>query len=185
MFYPCLVYPSDNVWRSRRADAPRCSFFFYWFHIFLDHTTNISIKVRAPRRVSAPGAPNDFPNCHLDKTTMDNSSMHRHFLFLFNLSRRRKWFGEPSIEKDCNYILIDAHEMALWGGELSTYFSYQNFPIFCPSKTTEAFFHPRLRKIFRQRCRKVFSVIGRGKIWRKGYFFQWFFYIVNNLHRDG
>ena len=27
--------------------------FFYWFHTFLDHTTNISIKVRAPWRRSA------------------------------------------------------------------------------------------------------------------------------------
>jgi len=34
------------------------------------------MKVRAPRRLSELGAPNDVPNCHLDKTTMDNSSMH-------------------------------------------------------------------------------------------------------------
>ena len=27
MFYPCLFCPSDNVWRSRRADAPRCAHF--------------------------------------------------------------------------------------------------------------------------------------------------------------
>ena len=27
MFYPCLFYPSDNVWRSQRADAPRCAHF--------------------------------------------------------------------------------------------------------------------------------------------------------------
>ena len=25
MFYPCLFSPSDNVWRSPRADRPRCS----------------------------------------------------------------------------------------------------------------------------------------------------------------
>jgi len=30
MFYPCLFYPSDNVWRSRLADAPRCA------HISID-----------------------------------------------------------------------------------------------------------------------------------------------------
>jgi len=24
---PCLFHPSDNVWRSRRADAPRCAHF--------------------------------------------------------------------------------------------------------------------------------------------------------------
>ena len=27
MFYPCLFYPSDNMWRSRRGDAPRCAHF--------------------------------------------------------------------------------------------------------------------------------------------------------------
>jgi len=45
------------------------------FHTFLDHSTNIIRKVRAPRLVSASGAPNDVQNCHLDKTNMDNSSM--------------------------------------------------------------------------------------------------------------
>ena len=38
-------------------------------------------KVRAPRRVSTSGAPNDVPNCHLDKTNMDNSSMHPRVVF--------------------------------------------------------------------------------------------------------
>ena len=28
MFYPCLFCPSDNVWCSRRADAPRCAHFY-------------------------------------------------------------------------------------------------------------------------------------------------------------
>ena len=28
MFYPCLFCPSDNLWRSRRADAPRCGYFY-------------------------------------------------------------------------------------------------------------------------------------------------------------
>ena len=27
--------------------------------------------------MSASGAPNDVPNCHLDKTNMDDSSMHK------------------------------------------------------------------------------------------------------------
>ena len=27
MFYPCSFCPSDNVWRSRRADTPRCAHF--------------------------------------------------------------------------------------------------------------------------------------------------------------
>ena len=47
---------------------------FYWYHTFLDHTTNISIKVCAPRCISASGAPNNFQNCHLDKTNMDKTS---------------------------------------------------------------------------------------------------------------
>ena len=71
--YPCLFYPSDNVWRSWRASVRAL---YYSFHTFLDQTTNISRNVRAPRRVSASWAPNNVPNCHLDKTNMDNSSMH-------------------------------------------------------------------------------------------------------------
>ena len=73
-FYPCLFYSSDKVWHSRCASVRA-------FHTFLDQTTIISCKVRAPRRVRSPrrlsasGAPNDVPNCHLDKTNMDNSSM--------------------------------------------------------------------------------------------------------------
>ena len=64
---------------------------FNSFPTFLDQTTNISRKVRAPRRVSASGASNDVPNCHLDKTNMDNSSMHRDGITSLqktNLSRR-------------------------------------------------------------------------------------------------
>ena len=41
----------------------------YSFYTFLDQTTNISRKVRAPRRVSASGAPNDVPNFKLEKQT--------------------------------------------------------------------------------------------------------------------
>ena len=37
MFFPCLFCPSDNVWRSRRADAPWCAHFSNLFHTFLDH----------------------------------------------------------------------------------------------------------------------------------------------------
>ena len=40
------------------------------------NTVRHNAVVRAPRRVSASGAPNDVPYCHLDKTNMDNSSMH-------------------------------------------------------------------------------------------------------------
>ena len=108
MFYPCLFYPSDNVWCFRRASMHTL---FYWFHTFVDHTTKISIKVRAPRRVSASGTPNDVPNCHLDQTTTDNSSMHLHDVmdvksFILAISqiisgKRRKGFcgkeGNPSI----------------------------------------------------------------------------------------
>ena len=52
---------------------------FYWLHTFLDHTTNNSRKVATPRRVSASGSQNAVQNCHLDKTNMDNSSMHLSF----------------------------------------------------------------------------------------------------------
>ena len=47
---------------------------FYCYLTFLDHRTNISRKVCAPRRISASGAPNKFQNCHLDKTNMDKTS---------------------------------------------------------------------------------------------------------------
>ena len=65
---------------------------FYCYHTFLDHTTNISQKVCAPRCVNVSGAPNDVPNCHLDKTTMDNSPMHLE-LTPPPLSDRRSWQG--------------------------------------------------------------------------------------------
>jgi len=46
---------------------------FYCNHTFLDHTTNISRKVHAPRRISLSGAQTNVQNCHLDKTNMDKS----------------------------------------------------------------------------------------------------------------
>jgi len=49
---PCLFRPSDNVRRSRRADAPRCAHFFYCYLTFLDHRTYIRRKV-AHQGVSA------------------------------------------------------------------------------------------------------------------------------------
>ena len=45
---------------------------FYCYHTFLDHLTNISRKVHAPRHVSVLGVPNNVQNCHLDKTNMHN-----------------------------------------------------------------------------------------------------------------
>ena len=70
---PWLFRPSDNVWRSRCADAPRCALFCCYL-TFLDHRTNISRKVLAPRRVSASGASNNVKNCHLEKTSMDKTA---------------------------------------------------------------------------------------------------------------
>jgi len=49
----------------------------------LDHRTNFSRKVRAPRRVRASGAPNKFQNCHLDKTNMNKTSQHQYLCSLF------------------------------------------------------------------------------------------------------
>ena len=51
---------------------------FYWYITFLDHRTNISRKVHAPRFISASGASNKFQNCHLDKTNMDKASQLLH-----------------------------------------------------------------------------------------------------------
>ena len=56
MFYPCLFCPSDNVWRSRASVRT----LVYSFHTFLDYSTNINRKVRAPRRVSSLGTRNKF-----------------------------------------------------------------------------------------------------------------------------
>jgi len=48
--------------------------------LFISHLLGTNNKYQKesaePRRVSASGAPKDVPNCHLDKTNMDNSSMH-------------------------------------------------------------------------------------------------------------
>ena len=88
MFYPCFFFKWQCLalpmrWRGTvRA-------LFYWFHTFLDHTTNISIKVSAPR------APNDVPNCHLDKATMDNSSMHQ-FVKISTRSARQTRSASPT-----------------------------------------------------------------------------------------
>jgi len=72
MFYPCFFCPSDN------SGAPEVlmrlgAHTFYYYHTFLDHTTNISRKVGAPRRVSTSGAPNNLQNFHLDKTYMNKT----------------------------------------------------------------------------------------------------------------
>jgi len=75
MFSPCLFCPSDNVWCSQRASV--CAL-FYCYPTFLDHTTNISRQVRAPRRTSASGAPSHIQNCHLDKTNMDKTKTSQH-----------------------------------------------------------------------------------------------------------
>ena len=54
MVHPCLFYPSDNVWRSRRADAPRYTHFSTvispsWI------TEQISVGKCAHRGASASG----------------------------------------------------------------------------------------------------------------------------------
>ena len=70
---------------------------FYCYHPFLDHTTNISRKVHAPRHAIASGAPNNVQNCHLDKTNMDKTSQHHNLLML-------------SLKKSCKikiYIMFD------------------------------------------------------------------------------
>ena len=91
---PCSFCPSDNVWRSRRADEPRCAHFSILLshllgshnkHLFFTllhnlfkkhHTTNISRQVHASRSIGTSGGPNDVQNCQLDKTNVDKTSQH-------------------------------------------------------------------------------------------------------------
>ena len=73
MNYPCLFCPSDNFehclalptrWRaSVRA-------LFYWYMLGDPRRCEINRKVHALRHVGSA------TNCHLDKTSMDKSSMH-------------------------------------------------------------------------------------------------------------
>ena len=75
MFYPCLFCPSDNVWHSQRADAPRCAQFSTvispsWI------TEQISIEKSAHRGVSARRERQTmFKIVTWTKKNMDNSSM--------------------------------------------------------------------------------------------------------------
>ena len=62
----CFIKVTKS-WRSRRAWVRA---FFYSYHVFLDHRTNISRKVRAPRCVSTSRAPDHVQNCHMDKTNL-------------------------------------------------------------------------------------------------------------------
>jgi len=57
-----------------RASVPA---FLYFYLTFLDHRTNISRKVHAPRHVSASGAPNKFKNSNMDKTSQ-HQNFHSH-----------------------------------------------------------------------------------------------------------
>ena len=69
---PCLFHPSDNPWRSQRADVHRCANFSTvispsWI------TEQISVGKWVHRGASVP---TKFQNCHLDKTNMDKTSQH-------------------------------------------------------------------------------------------------------------
>jgi len=83
----CTVVMSmfvSSKWKGVRA-------LFYCYLTFLDHRTNNSRKVRAPRRVSASGAPNKFQNFHLDETNMDKTSQHR-LIWLVWKGQDWKWY---------------------------------------------------------------------------------------------
>ena len=74
--WQCVALPTH--WRASVHALFNC------YHTFLDHTTNISRKAHAPRRVSMSGTPNNGQNCRLDKTNMNKTSQHqylRYFIF--------------------------------------------------------------------------------------------------------
>ena len=71
MNYPWLFCPSDNLeHRLALTTRSRASVFTL---LYLYWLCKINRKVRAPRHASTSGVPNDVPNCHLDKTNMENS----------------------------------------------------------------------------------------------------------------
>ena len=69
MFYPCLFCPSHNVWRApdtlTRLGA---------------RTFLLISRLHFGLLKDYSGAPNDVQSCHLDKTNMDNSPMHRSWI---------------------------------------------------------------------------------------------------------
>ena len=70
---PCLFRPSDNVWRSRRADEHRCTHFST---VISPSWITEQISEGKCTHQGASGVPNKFQNCHLDKTNMDKTSQH-------------------------------------------------------------------------------------------------------------
>ena len=72
MFYPCLFYPSVNVWYSRCADAPLCAHFYSvitpsWITQQIENSPQQGTSDRR-------GAPNNAQKCHLDEINMDNTT---------------------------------------------------------------------------------------------------------------
>ena len=96
----CVVLPT-------RADAPQCCGIFNCYHTLLDHcTTNINRKVHAPKRISALGAPNNFQNCHLDKTNMDKTSQHlkRKFICFIFFASLYVFLPQGIVKVYCSYL---------------------------------------------------------------------------------
>jgi len=56
---PCLFHPSDNVWRSRRADAPWCTHFYTVISPSLT-TEQISVGKRATEARKRIGGQKSF-----------------------------------------------------------------------------------------------------------------------------
>ncbi len=78
MNQPCMFCSSDNMWRSRGAAAPWCAHYNSEISSSWIHIENISMKLHALRIHSPSGASNNLQICHLDKTYIANSSMHRY-----------------------------------------------------------------------------------------------------------
>ena len=73
MNYPWLFCPSDNF--EQRLALPTCwcasvHTLFYCYWLCDPRRCEINVKVRAPRRVSSA------THCHLNKSNMDETSMH-------------------------------------------------------------------------------------------------------------
>ena len=84
-FYPCLFYPSDNVWRSQCADTPRCAHFSinftpFWIRqqISVGKCAHRGARVRQERQTM-------FQIVTWSKKNMDNLSMPHFFIAVYRI----------------------------------------------------------------------------------------------------
>ena len=117
---------------------------FYCYITFLNHIKNIGRKVRAPRHVSALGAPNKFQNCHLDKTNMDKTSQHPYESSTArNATMNCKKLGSRWSLIFCVLVKFFKCEISIWSNKFS-WSTWRNLikkrtnrrPEFCVSMTS-------------------------------------------------